>query len=345
MAASGEIMRAVIIESIGRARVLKPARLPRPQPAAHEVLVKVHATSVNPVDLHLRRGRLLLHKPLPHILGADLAGEVAGIGADAAGWQLGERVYASFKRLGSAIDGGYAEYCAVPAAELSPLPDALSYQAAVAAGASFAQALYALTTPGKLKKADTLVVWGAADAVGSAAVPIAAARGAKVIAISEARFAADLRALGADVVLEDAGKDLVRQVKVATEDSGASLALHCRPKLDLTEALAMLAPGGRLVIAGALHKPALKLKARELYLRNLSLHGAVGWLKKKEREALLRDLARGKYSAPVAEVLPLSQARAAHQKQEREPGFGKIVLVPDAILKAAQKPDTWIPIE
>ena len=111
--------------------------------------------------------------------------------------------------------------------KLMRLPDGLDYQSASAAGASFATAFLALVTQGKLKKADTVVIRGAAGSVGASAVQIAAARGAKVIAICEGEFAADLHEIGADIVLEDAGGDLVRQVKVATDEAGASLALHC----------------------------------------------------------------------------------------------------------------------
>ena len=282
---------------------------------------------------------------MPHILGADLAGEIVEPAADVVGWDIGERVFASFERLGRAIDGSYAEYCIVPADELVRMPDDLDYQSAAAAGASFADAFLALVSNGKLKKADTVVIRGAAEAVGTAAVQIARARGAKVIAISEAEFASSLREFGADIVLEDSGDDLVRQVKVATDEGGASLVLHCRNTLDLTQSLDMLAFGGRLVIASAVFKPNSKLNAMDLYLRNLSVHGAYGSLKTKDFESLLRGMAKGTYKPLIDEVLPLSQARQAHRKLERKPGFGKIILVPDAVLEAAKRPANWIPIE
>ena len=345
MSESGASMRAVIMERIGKPRVLKPTRLARPQPGSGEVLVKVQATSVNPVDLLLRSGRFILRKPMPHILGADLAGEIAQLGEDAGDWQLGDRVCACFEQLGSEIDGGYAEYCVLPADQLIALPEALDYQSAAAAGASFAAAFQALVINGKLKKADTVVIRGAAGSVGAAAVQIAAGRGARVIAISESRFVSDLRGIGADIVLEDAGGDLVRQVKVATLEYGANLVLHCTEQLDLDESLDMLGSGGRLVIAGALKKPQAKLNAMDLYLRNLSILGAHGSIRPKDYESLLGSLAKGKYQALVQEVMPLSQAHQAHQALEKSAGFGKIVLVPDSVLAAAEKPQNWIPIE
>ena len=345
MAETSGSMRAVIMERAGKARVLKPTRLHRPQPGPGEALVKVHAASVNPEDLLLRSGRLILRQPLPHILGSDLAGEIVEVGEDTSGWEIGDRAGAAFEQLGTEINGGYAEYCVVPTDRLIRLPDDLEFQAAVAAGAAFANAFLALVTQGKLKKADTVVIRGAAGSVGASAVQIAAVRGAKVIAICEESFAADLHGIGADIVLEDAGGDLVRQVKVATEESGASLVLHCNEKLDLQGSLDMLCAGGRLVIASALAKPSATLNPMDLYRRNLSLLGACGSVKPKDLESLLNNMAKGKYRPLIDEVMPLSRARQAHQKMEKRPGFGKIVLVPDSILEAAKKPDNWIPID
>ena len=345
MAKSGEVMRAVIMENIGGPRVLNFIRMTRPSPGSGEALVKVHATSINPCDLHYRRGRFILRKPMPHILGVDLAGEIVALGEDVDGWEVGERVCACFENLGRAIDGSYAEYCRVPAAELARMPADLDFQSAVGAGASFADAYLALVTNGKLKKADTVVVRGAAGPVGAAAVQIARARGAKVIAISDAAFAARVHEFGADIVLEDAGDDLVRQVKVATDESGASLVLHCLNKLDLSQSLDMLAFGGRLVMAAAVFKTPSKLNAMDLYLRNLTVLGAYGSLKPKDLESILGRVAKGAYRPVIADVMPLSQARQAHRKLERRPGFGKIVLVPDAVLAAEKKPANWVPIE
>ncbi len=347
MAEIGENMRAVIMENIGRPRVLKYSRLPLPALGAGEVLVKVHAASVNSRDLLLRRGRsrYIVRKPMPHILGGDLAGEIVEIADDVTDWEIGDRAATCFEQLGCEIDGAYAEFCALPADQLTRMPQELDFQAAVAAGASFAAAHLALVSNGKLKKADTVVIQGAASDIGTAAVQIARAKGAKVIAISESAFASQLREIGADIVLEHANDDLVRQVKVTTDENGASLILHCGEDIDLPQSLDMLAYGGRLVISAALRKPETRLNATELYLKNLSVIGSYGSIKPKDFESILKNLAKGSFQPLIAEVLPLSQARGAHQKLEKTRIFGKIVLVPDAILKAAEKPANWIPIE
>lgn len=344
MAQPRETMRAVIIENIGKPRVLKYARRWLPQPAAGEAQIKVQAASVNPRDLHLRSGRFIIRKPLPHILGGDLAGTIAKLGAGVEGWQVGDRVCACFDDLGCELDGAYAEYCCISAERLARLPEKLEFQAAVGAGAAFADSYLALMNNGHLQATETLVIRGAACSLGAAAVQIASEAGARVIAISPLEHAEQLRAIGADIVLEDAGDDLVRQVKVATAGAGANLVLHNGPQLNLAESLDMLAARGRLVLAGALDDRLVKLDARDLIIRNLSIHGAQGSIAVGDLAKLLQRLADGAYRALIDDVLPLSQARQAHQRAQKTARLGKIVLVPDSILEAAKKPDNWVPI-
>lgn len=344
MAQPRETMRAVIIENIGKPRVLKYARRWLPQPAAGQALIKVHATSVNPRDLHLRSGRYLIRKPLPHILGGDLAGTIELLGAGVEGWQVGERVCACFDELGCEMDGAYAEYCCISTERLARLPEKLEFQAAVGAGAAFCDSYLALIDNGHLQAAETLVIRSAACSLGAAAVQIASEARARVIAISPLEHAQQLQAIGADIVLEDAGDDLVRQVKVATDGTGANLVLHIGPQLDLVESLDMLAARGRLVLAGALDDRLVKLDARDLVARNLSVHGAQGSIAVDDLARLLQRLADGAYRALIDDVLPLSQARQAHQRMQKSTSLGKIVLAPDSILEAAKKPDNWVPI-
>ena len=303
----------------------------------------MHAASVSPRDLRLRSGRFVIRKPMPHILGGNLAGEIAQLDADVEGWQVGQRVCACFEQLGCEMDGGYAEYCRVPLTMLAGLPDGLDFQAAVA-GAAFADAWRALVKHGRLRAGDTLVIRGASCSLGAAAAQIASRAGARVIVICALDNAEELQSLGADIALEDAGDDLERQVKVATDGAGADIVLHCAPRLDMAQSLSMLAARGRLVIVGALDKPQVKLDASKLVARSLSIHGSQGSIAVDEFAALLRDLANGGYRALIDEVLPMSQARQAHQRAENHASLGLIALVPDAILAADQKPANWVPI-
>ncbi len=340
-----ELMRAVAIEKNGKPKVLQYVDMKTPLPTSGEVLVKVHATSVNPIDLLYRSGRFIVRKPMPHILGADLAGEIIEVADDVDNWAVGDRVIASFETLGRERDGSYAEYCAVPIEELAKLPDSVDYQTAVSAGASFVTAWVALISNGKLKKADTVVIQNASSSIGTAAIQIAHAKGSKVIAISNGKFAAQLREIGADIVLDASGRDIIRQVKVATDEQGATLGLHIDSKDQVQTMVDMLADKGRLVLANALKTTEIKINGLDLYLKNISLIGSFDAIKPKDFDSLMQAFAKGIYQAVVDEVMPLSQTRQAHEKVEKGETFGKVVLVPDSILEADAKPKGWIPID
>lgn len=343
----GNTMMAARIARIGKARVLQYQRCPLPLPAADEALVKIQAASVNPDDLRLRAGRFIIRKPLPHILGNDLAGEIALVGKAVSGWAPGDRVAVCFEGLGRERDGGYAEYCAVPAEHLVKMPDCLDYQDAVAAGASFAHAWAALLGNGKdqVQRSDRAVIYAASSPIGIAAVQIASAQDAQVIAIGGSEHAAKLRDYGAHVVLDEAGSDLLRQVKVATGEQGATLVLHSAESEALAQSIAMLAAGGKLILAAPARRQDTRINLSDVYLKNLRLQGSYSLPKPADFACLLKDCAAGKYQPAINEALPLSEARKAHEKMEKQLGFGKFVLAPDSVLEAAKKPASWIPID
>jgi len=345
MADTPELMRAVAIEKNGKPKVLKYVDMKTPVPNAEEVLVKIHATSVNPIDRLYRSGRFIIRKPMPHVLGADLAGEIIEVGDDVKGWNIGDRVTATFETLGRERDGSYAEYATVPVEELVKLPDDLDYQTAMSGGASFMSAWVALMTNGKLKKSDVVVIDSADSSIGIAAVQIARGKGSTVIAISKEEYAGQLRELGANIVLDERGSDLVRQVKVATDEQGATLALHLDEKDNLQTLIDMLDDKGRVVLGNALKTTEVKLNGIDLYLRNISLLGSYDAVKAKDHDSILADFAKGKYQPAIHAVMPLSQAREAHEQVEKGETFGKVILVPDSILNATAKPEGWIPIE
>lgn len=345
MADTPELMRAVAINKNGKPKVLKYVDFRTPLPTDGEVLVKIHATSVNPNDLLYRSGRFIIRKPMPHILGSDLAGEIVELGEGVKEWTIGDRVTATFETLGRERNGTYAEYCAVPADDLIKLPDDVDYQTAVSAGASFITAWVALVTNGKIKKADRVVIHSASSSIGTAAVQIAKSKGATVIAISKSDHASQLREIGATIVLDEAGIDIVRQVKVATDEQGATLILNLSDKDILQQSIDMLESKGRLVIASAPKTTDAKFNVMDVFLKNISILGSYDVIKPKDFEVILKGFGSGKYQTVIDEVFPLRQARQAHEKVERKATFGKVILVPDAILKADKKPDGWVAID
>ena len=345
MADVPELMRAVAINKNGKPKVLKYVKFGTPFPTEGEVLVKIHATSVNPNDLLYRGGQFIIRKPMPHILGSDLAGEIVELGEGVKDWSIGDRVIATFEMLGRERDGTYAEYCAVPAEELLKLPDDVDYQTAVSAGASFVSAWVALVYNGKIKKTDRVVIHSASSSVGVAAVQIAQSKGATVIAISKGEHAARLREIGATIVLDEAGMDIVRQVKVATDERGATLVLNLSDEDILQQSIDMLEYKGRLVIASAPKTTDAKLNVMDVFLKNISILGSYDAIRPKDFETILKGYANNKYQAVIDEVLPLSQTRQAHEKAEKRATFGKIILVPDSVLQANRKPAGWVAID
>jgi len=345
MADVPELMRAVAINKNGKPKVLKYVDFRVPVPKDDEVLVKVQATSVNPNDLLFRSGDFIIRKPMPHILGSDLAGDIVEVGDKVKGWTVGDRITATFETLGRERDGTYAEYCTIPADELIKLPDDLDYITAVSAGASFVTAWVALVNNGKIKKADRVVIYSASSSVGAAAVQIANSKGATVIAISRGEHAAQLREIGATIVLDESGMDIIRQVKVATDEQGATLVLNLSTKDTLQQSIDMLEYKGRVVIASAHKTSDAQLNVMDVYLKNISILGSYDVIKPKDFEGILKNLATGKFQAVVDEVIPLSKTREAHEKVEKKDTFGKVILVPDATLRANEKPAGWVAIE
>jgi len=166
-----------------------------------------------------------------------------------------------------------------------------------------------------------------------------------VIAISRGEHAAKLRQIGATIVLDEAGIDIIRQVKVATDEQGATLVLNLSEKDILQQSIDMLAYKGRVVIASAQKTSDAKFNMMDVFLKNISILGSYDEIKVKDFEAILKNLASGKYQAVIDEVMPLSQTRQAHEKVEKKSTFGKVILVPDAVLKADAKPSGWVAID
>jgi len=331
----GESMMAVVLHEKGGARVLRYQSVPRPRPAPAEVLLRVHATSVNHTDIFHRGGRFIIQKDLPHILGMDVAGELAELGTGVHGWRVGDRVLATFEALGRERDGGYAEYTTVPAAQLHRIPDGLDYVAAASIGLAFTTAWIALFYVGRLGEGERVAIHAASSGVGISALQIARWRGAKVIAISEGGKALRLRSLGADHVVDRRTADIVGQVMEATGGQGASLVLELVGRGTLKNSLEMLSPDGRIVCAGTLSGDLGEVNVMDLMLKRASIHGSLGAIRAEDFEAILRLFAEGTFRPIIDSVLPLREAPTAHERIEARQTVGKVVLVPEAFHEAA----------
>jgi NADPH:quinone reductase-like Zn-dependent oxidoreductase len=296
-------------------------------PAYGEVLVRVHAATVNHTDIFHRTGQFFIQKELPHILGMDVAGEIVALGEGVTGWRVGDRVVATFEALGRERDGAYAEYTTLPTDQLRHIPDGLDYTAAASIGLAFTTAWIALFYVGNLGAGDRIAIHAAGSGVGTSAIQIAHWNNAQIIAISDAEKADRLRPLGADVVV-DRKSDIVKAVKDATGGRGATFVLDLVGNPTLQSSIDMLTRNGRIVCAGTLGGDITRINVMDLLMKNASIRGSFGVIRQEDFEKILRLFARGAFQPVIDSILPLSEAKAAHDKIESRQTFGKVILVP-----------------
>ncbi|MGH9688451.1 MAG: zinc-binding dehydrogenase [Candidatus Acidiferrales bacterium] len=339
-------MKAVVLNEYGGPEVLRLAEMPEPQFGANEVLVRVRACALNHLDLWLRRGLPTQPLAFPHILGADIAGEVAKIGNEVSNIRVGERVLLApglscgqcaqciaghdnfckaYTLFGSGVQGGYAEFVKALAVNVIPIPGKLSFEQAAAVPLVFLTAWHMLFTRARLRPAEEVLVIGASSGVGSAAIQIAKAAGARVIAAStsDAKLA-KAKELGADEVVSSQGQ-FAREVKRLTGGRGVDVVLEHVGQATWEQSIYSLARGGRLVTCGATTGFDGKINIGYLFARHLSIHGSFMGAK-SELFAVLELFKRGLLKPVIDCVLPLERAAEAHQRLENRGQFGKIVL-------------------
>ena len=339
-------MKAARYHSPGPPDALVFEDTPAPEPGPGEVVLKVSACAVNRIDLWARGGRY--RTPLPHILGTDIAGEVAKVGPGVSGVEGGLRAAAypvvsdgtcAYCRqgrpnlclgrgfVGVATDGGYAEYVRLPAANLVPTGP-LDQKLAAAMPVDFGTAWSALASKAKVAQGDTVFVWGAAGGLGHAAVQIAKHLGARVIAgIGDPSKASFVKSLGADHVVDYGSSDVPESVKSLTGGLGASVVFDHVGGDTWSKSIDSLARGGRMVTLGLTSGPTAEVDVRRVYSDELAIMGTYGQ-SKADLATVLELAAQGKLAPSIQEELPLSSAKAAHEMVESRRVQGKILLLP-----------------
>lgn len=308
--------------------------LPDPAPAQGEAVVKVAACALNRLDIWIRRGLKGVALPLPHVLGADVCGIVEGSGRKvlvSPGLPCGacercregrDSECPEYGILGLKRWGGYAEYVRVPESCLLDWPEVLAAPLAAAIPLVFTTAHHMLHARGGVKAGETVLVLAASSGVGTAAVQLAKAAGARVVAVvGNDDKAFRVRALGADVVIDRSREDFVKSGK------GADLVIDPVGGDVLARALGALAVGGRLVTCATTAGPTATLDVRLLFMRHLSVIGSYMG-SRLELEACMALVATGKVRPVVDTVFPMRDAAEAHRMLEEGRHFGKLVLVP-----------------
>lgn len=344
-------MRAVILPRHGGPEVLElVGDHPDPVPGPDQVVVRVRAASVNRLDLHVRRGIPSLRLTLPHILGADAAGEVLEVGADVTEVAEGDRVLvnpgvscgsceacsvgedslcAEFRVLGEHLPGTYAERVAVPARNVARLPADFAWEAAAAAPLVFMTAWRLLVSRARVRPGEDVLILGAGSGVSTAAIQIAKLAGCTVFVTSSSdEKLRRAKALGADVLINYDTTPWSQAVWELTGKRGVDVVLDHVGQATFKDSVRALRKGGRLVSPGATTGPTVELDMRYLYWRQISVIGST-LASQREFEEVIKLVFMGRLKPVVDRVLPLPQAKEAHEILEAGRQFGKIVLSVD----------------
>lgn len=334
-------MKAIVIREFGPPSVLRLEDVPTPEPGPGEVLIKVHAVSVNrTLDTVVRAGKYARPVTLPLVPGVDPSGVIAKLGPGVTDRKVGDRVVTQLRvsrdsateaprLMGVHTWGGYAEYVKAAADSTTIVPDNLDFPTATVVARHAPMAFFLLRDKAELQPGEWVLVMGAAGGLGSAGVQAAKYLGAKVIAAAraDARVKVGLD-LGADAGVNYSTQDLTvealritggRGVDVVFENIGA-------PEL-FPKAFAALARRGRLVTAGGHGGGIVPLDINRLYQNHLSIIGATGETKEDVRMSL-QAAAEGRFKALIDCIMPLSEAARAHELVESRTGIGKVILDP-----------------
>jgi zinc-binding alcohol dehydrogenase/oxidoreductase len=329
-------VKAVRIHEDGGPEVLRYEDAPDPEPAPGEVLIRLRAASVNHLDVWVRKG--LPSVPKPRILGADGAGVVEALGDGVAGLEPGARVVINpaviengrMHVVGEAMQGTHAELIALSARNVHPIPDSLSFEEAAAFPLVFETAYRMLVTKAALRADETVFVWGIGGGVATAALAIAKAVGARVIVTSSsADKLARARELGADEGIDHAAEDVRARVKELTGGAGADVVVETVGAETWKTSLEVAAPRGRITVCGATTGPNPPAGLHRIWWKELVILGST--MGSPEDFAACLDLVASGRAHPVIDrVLPLAEARDAHERLEAGRQLGKIVLrIPD----------------
>ena len=324
-------MRAILVREFGGPDVMRLENVPTPKPGQAEVLVKVRAAGVNPVEAYIRAGTYARKPVPPFIPGADGAGEVESVGSEVTDFKRGDRVYIAGDNVSVAGAGTYAEYALCSRAQLHRLPAQVSFGQGAAMGVPYATAYRALFIRGNARPADTVFVHGATGGVGIAAVQIARAHGMRVVGSGGTERGLELvREQGAEVVVNHREPDYLAEVMRATGGRGVDVVLEMAAHINLDKDLTVLAPHGRVVVIG--NRGRVEIDPRQTMGRDAAILGMT-LFNADPRElasihaALVAGLANGSLNPVVGREMPLADAPQAHAAIMEPGALGKIVLV------------------
>jgi NADPH:quinone reductase-like Zn-dependent oxidoreductase len=323
-------VKAIVIHEDGGPEVLRYEDVPDPEPGEGEVLVRMRAASLNHLDVWTRKG--LPSVPKPRILGADGAGVVAALGSGVQGFEPGQPVVinpgiehnGTIHVIGEHTQGVHAELAAIPATNVYALRDGISFEDAAAFPLVFETAYRMLVTRAGLRGGEWVLVWGIGGGVGTAAFRIAQALGAHTVVTSSSdEKLAKATALGADVTVNHETGDVVATVREAT-GGGADVVVETVGDATWKRSLDAARQGGRIVVCGATSGPNPPAALHRIWWKQLDILGSSMGTRADFEGAY--DLVAAGATPVIDSVVPLAEARAAHERLEAGEQFGKIVL-------------------
>lgn len=342
-------VKAAYFRRHGGPEVLEVGEVPEPVVASGTVVVRVQAVSLNHLDVWTRRGLPGLNLEMPHIGGSDAAGIVEAVGSGVGDWSPGDRVVINaalwcgicdfcqagdealcrrFRVLGEHVRGAAAELVRVPATNLFRIPDSLSFERAAAAPLAFQTAWRALTTRGRLRDGETVLITGASGGVATAGVQVGRHLGARVLAVTSGpENVARVTELGADVVVDRLAEDVDDRIKRETAGRGVDVVLDSVGEAMWSTVTRAVGPDGRIVVYGATTGPRVTLHLAHVFWKQQSVIGST-MSSRREFEEVMSLVADGTLEPVLDDVLPLEQIREAHERLEAGNVFGKLVLTP-----------------
>ncbi|AKS32130.1 NADPH:quinone oxidoreductase family protein [Mycolicibacterium goodii] len=322
-------MRAALVKEFGPPSSLVVEEVADLVAGPGEVLIEVAAVSINFPDILVVEGTYQNLPPRPFSPGKEAAGRIIGVGEGVTRLRVGQRVLALVEY------GGYAEQLTVPEDLVMELPDSMSYEAAAAFGLVYSTAYFGLLRRGQMQAGETVLVTGAGGGVGSAAVQVAKAWGARVIALAQDDTKAELaRRQGADVVLTSTPDTLRDDLLAATDGRGVDVAMEMLGGDFLTQIIRATAWEGRIVIVGFASGGQNPIKPGHLLVKNISVAGLQSSDYRDRDPALMRSsmaemfalYEQGKLDAAVDTTFPLEKAAAALQYVKDGRVRGKVVV-------------------
>jgi len=321
-------VKAIVVHEFGEPDVMRVEQVPNPAPGPGQVLVRVRAVGVNPVDTYVRKGAYARKPKLPYTPGADAAGIVQGVGHGVVRFVPGQRVYITGTVAGAY--GACAELAVCDPAQVHPLPDSISFEQGAAVGVPYGTAYRAIFQRAEARPGETVLVHGGSGGVGTAAIQLAHAAGMVVLATAGTeRGLSHLAAMGATHAFNHNTPDYTDRIMDATEGAGVNVILEMLANVNLNRDLGLLARKGRVIVIG--NRGTVEIDARQAMAKDADIRGMILFNTSPAEmaeihAALGAGLANGTLRPVVGREFALEEAPLAHVTVMSPGAHGKIVL-------------------